>query len=82
MENVRPDGEASYLAIIRAEKETDLSFKVAGILETIGPAPGTDWDEGTPAKAGAVLAELKQADFINSLNSESSFRSVQPAKGA
>ena len=81
MENVRPDGEASCLAIIRAEKETDLSFKVAG-LESIGPAPGTDWDEGTPAKAGAVLAELKQADFINSLNSESSFRSVQPAKGA
>jgi multidrug efflux pump subunit AcrA (membrane-fusion protein) len=69
MENVRPDGEASYLAIIRAEKETDLSFKVAGILETIGPTPGTDWDEGTPVKAGAVLAELKQADFINSLNS-------------
>ena len=53
MENVRPDGEASYLAIIRAEKETDLSFKVAGILETqhrarldrrafipVGAAPG------------------------------------------
>jgi hypothetical protein len=28
MENVRPDGEASYLAMVRAEKETDLSFKV------------------------------------------------------
>jgi RND family efflux transporter MFP subunit len=69
MENVRSDSEASYLAMIRAEKETDLSFKVGGIIEIIGPAPGTDWNEGTPVKAGALLAELKQADFMNALNS-------------
>ncbi len=30
---------------------------------------GTDWDEATPVKAGTVLAELKQADFNNALNS-------------
>ncbi len=69
MDNVRPDGDASYLALVRAEKETDLSFKVGGIVETIGPAPGTDWDEGTPVKAGELLAELKQADFTNALRS-------------
>jgi membrane fusion protein, multidrug efflux system len=69
MENVQPDSEVSYLAQVRAENETDLSFKVGGIVETIGPAPGTDWDEGTPVKAGTLLAELKQADFTNVLNS-------------
>jgi hypothetical protein len=44
-----------------------LSFKVGGIIELIGPAEGTDWDEGTPVRAGAVLAELKQADFVASM---------------
>jgi membrane fusion protein (multidrug efflux system) len=42
---------------------------VGGILDGIGPSPGKDWDEGTPVKAGMVLAELKQADFMNALNS-------------
>jgi len=69
MDDVRSDGEASYLASVRFDHETDLSFKVGGILVSIGPAPGTDWDEGTPVKAGTVLAELKQADFTNALNS-------------
>ena len=63
------DGEASYLALVKFDNETDLSFKVGGILVSIGPAPGTNWDEGTPVKAGTVLAELKQADFTNALNS-------------
>ena len=66
--DVRTDGEASYLAQVRAEKETDLSFKLGGIVEKIGPAPGTDWDEATPVKAGQVLAQLKQEDFINNRN--------------
>src|SRR5208283_4197765 len=69
MDNVRSDDEASYLANVRFNQETDLSFKVGGILVSIGPAPGTDWDEGTPVKAGTVLAELKQADFTNALHS-------------
>jgi RND family efflux transporter MFP subunit len=46
-----------------------LSFKVGGIVVSVGPAVGTDWDEATPVKAGTVLAELKQADFTNALNS-------------
>ena len=59
--------DASYLAYLRFDQETDLSFKVGGILESIGPSPGTDWDEGTPVTAGTILAELKQSDFTNAL---------------
>ena len=69
MDNVHSDGEASYIAQVRFDHETDFSFKVGGILVGIGPAAGTDWDEGTSVKAGTVLAELKQADFTNALSS-------------
>jgi RND family efflux transporter MFP subunit len=69
MDKVRPDGDASYLASVRFDHETDLSFKVGGIVDRIGPAAATDWDEATPVKAGTILAELKQADFNNALNS-------------
>ena len=67
--DVRSNGDASYLAQVKFDRETDLSFKVGGIVVSIGPAIGTDWDEATPVKAGTVLAELKQADFTNPLNS-------------
>jgi RND family efflux transporter MFP subunit len=69
MDKTRADGDASYLASVRFDHETDLSFKVGGIVDRIGPSVGTDWDEATPVKAGAVLAELKQGDFTNALNS-------------
>ena len=69
MSDVRSNGDASYLAQVKFDHETDLSFKVGGIVVRIGPAIGTDWDEATPVKAGTVLAELKQADFTNALNS-------------
>lgn len=69
VDNAHSDGEASYLASVRFDHETDLSFKVGGILDSIGAAAGIDWDEATPVKAGTVLAELKQADFTNALNS-------------
>ena len=32
MDHARSDGEASYLASVRFDHETDLSFKVGGIL--------------------------------------------------
>src|ERR1019366_7009657 len=51
------------------DHETDLNFKVGGIVVVVGPAANTDWDEGTPVKAGTVLAELKKSDFINALHS-------------
>ena len=69
MSDVRSNGDASYLAQVKFDHETDLSFKVGGIVVSIGPAVGKDWDEATPVKAGTVLAELKQADFTNALNS-------------
>jgi len=69
MDGLGSDGQASYLALVKFDHETDLSFKVGGILVSVGPTAGTDWDEGTPVKAGMVLAELKQADFTNALNS-------------
>jgi len=68
LDNVRSDGEASYLAIVKFDHETDLNFKVGGIVVIVGPVSGTDWDEGTPVKAGTVLAELKQSDFKNALD--------------
>lgn len=60
-------GDAAYLALVRAEEETDLSFKVGGIVENIGP--GLGWTEGTAVKAGTNLAILKQSDFENGVNS-------------
>jgi RND family efflux transporter MFP subunit len=69
MSDVRSNGDASYIAQVKFDHETDLSFKVGGIVVSIGPSVGTDWDEATPVKAGTALAELKQADFTNALNS-------------
>ena len=66
-DKARRDGNASYLASVRFDNETDLSFKVGGILVGVGPEAGHDWDEGTPVKAGTVLAELNQVDFTNAL---------------
>ncbi len=67
VKNARSDGEASYLAMVKFDHETDLSFKVGGIVASVGPGPGSDWDEGTPVKATTVLAELNQTDFNNAL---------------
>lgn len=67
LDHVQLDGGLSYLAVVRAENETDLSFTIGGIVDCIGPERGTDWDEGAPVKAGTVLAELNQAVFTNAL---------------
>jgi len=69
LDSFHPGTEASYIAIVRAENETDLSFKVGGVVELIGPGPGTNWTEGTAVGTGAALARLKQPDFINALSS-------------
>src|SRR6266404_5721121 len=69
MDTLRSGDSAAYIAMIRAENETDLGFKVGGIVDIIGPAPGSDWNEGTLVKTGTVLARLKQPDFVNALNS-------------
>jgi RND family efflux transporter MFP subunit len=59
----------SYLAIVRADRELDLSFKVEGIIERIGPDPDQDWREGQDVQQGALLARLHQGDFTNAVNS-------------
>src|SRR5882757_10165400 len=68
-DSLRSGDTAAYIAMVRAENETDLGFKVGGIVDSIGPEPGSDWNEGTPVKLGTMLARLKQPDFINALNS-------------
>ncbi len=69
LESLRSGDSAAYIAMIRAENETDLGFKVGGIVDIIGPEAGSDWNEGTLVKTGTVLARLKQPDFVNALNS-------------
>jgi len=69
LDSLRSGDDAAYIAMVRAENETDLGFKVGGIVDIIGPEPGSDWNEGTPVKAGTILASLKQPDFVNALNS-------------
>jgi multidrug efflux system membrane fusion protein len=58
-----------YIATVKADNETELSFKVGGIIDQIGPEPHHDWDEGSTVKAGDLLARLNQADFRNALAS-------------
>jgi len=67
MATYRPGAEPSYIAIVRAENETDLGFKVGSIVDVIGPPTGGDWKEGTLVNTGEVLACLKQSDFTNAL---------------
>jgi len=69
LDSLRSGDSAAYIAMIRAENETDLGFKVGGIVDIIGPEAGSDWNEGTLVKTGTVLARLKQPDFVNALNS-------------
>jgi len=69
LESLRSWDNAAYIAMVRAENETDLGFKVGGIVDIIGPAPGSDWNEGSVVKRGTILASLKQSDFVNALNS-------------
>src|SRR5882724_3789491 len=69
LDSLRPGDNAAYIAMVRAENETDLGFKVGGIVDIIGLEPGSDWNEGTVVKQGTILASLKQSDFVNALNS-------------
>lgn len=63
------DSAPEYIGAVRANEETDLSFKVGGILELIGQDVHRDWEEGSAVKAGTLLARLQQADFKNALAS-------------
>ncbi|HLP09322.1 MAG TPA: efflux RND transporter periplasmic adaptor subunit [Opitutaceae bacterium] len=58
----------SFLGVIRGDTETNLSFKVNGQLSHIGPEGGTeDWRQGETVAAGAVLAQVDTANFVNAV---------------
>jgi membrane fusion protein (multidrug efflux system) len=55
---------SEYIGLVRGDVETELSFKVGGVLEVIGRAgENQDWQEGARITNGEVLAQLKQEDF-------------------
>jgi len=59
----------AYIAQVRADLEVDLSFKLPGVLELIGPQPSQDWQEGAQVAVGHLLAQLVQSDLQNNLRS-------------
>jgi len=61
---------SEYIAMLKGDVETDLSFKVGGILELMGRTGEIqDWQEGARVAKGEILARLKQEDFISSVKS-------------
>ena len=61
---------SEYIAMLKGDVETDLSFKVGGILELMGRTGETqDWQEGARVAKGEILARLKQEDFVSSVKS-------------
>lgn len=71
LQDVSLQGSQTYIGMIRGENETDLSFKVGGTLELIGPAPGRNWGEGDGIEKDQVLAQLQQVDLKAELDSAS-----------
>lgn len=70
LDSARVQARSEYIAMLRGDVETDLSFKVGGILELIGPnGESQDWQEGAAITKGQVLARLKQEDFASSVKS-------------
>lgn len=60
---------ARYVGILRGDPETDLSFRVNGILERIGPEESSeDWREGVTVTHRQPLAHLKQEDFVSAVD--------------
>jgi RND family efflux transporter MFP subunit len=61
---------SEYIAMLKGDVETELSFKVGGILEVIGRTGETlDWQEGARIAKGEILARLKREDFVSSVKS-------------
>jgi multidrug efflux system membrane fusion protein len=86
VEEARPLHEAdlesvqTYIGVIRGENETDLGFKVGGILELIGPAPGRNWGEGDRFEKDQVLARLVQVDFLAERDSAAARRDLAESR--
>ena len=57
-------GHSEYVGLLRGHLETDLSFKVDGTIELIGPDTNSpDWHEGTRIYKTNLLARLNQKNF-------------------
>lgn len=70
LDSAKVTARSEYIAMLKGDIETDLSFKVGGVLELIGREGETlDWQEGARLAKGEVLARLKQADFVSSVQS-------------
>ena len=68
-DSAKQPARSEYIAMLKGDVETELSFKVSGILELIGRTGAQDWQEGATVKQGEVLARLKQEDFASSIKS-------------
>lgn len=70
LDSAKVTARSEYIAMLKGDVETELSFKVGGILGMIGRiSEAQDWQEGTRIAKGEVLARLKQEDFLSSLKS-------------
>jgi multidrug efflux pump subunit AcrA (membrane-fusion protein) len=54
---------AAYLATVKGRNQITLSFRVPGIVDSIGPGDG-EWEEGASVTNGQLLARLQQSDFL------------------
>lgn len=69
--------QAQYVGILRGDRETDLSFRVAGTLDRIGPLQDSEgWCEGTPITNGQLLAWLTQTDFESAVTDAKAWTNV------
>jgi RND family efflux transporter MFP subunit len=70
LDSGKMQARSEYIAMLRGDVETDLSFKVGGILELMGrTGEAQDWQEGARLAKGEILARLKQEDFVSSVKS-------------
>jgi membrane fusion protein (multidrug efflux system) len=58
----------SYVGTLSGDVEVDLSFKLPGRVERIGPEAGRDWMEGDAVEAGQELARLDTAELRESVS--------------
>lgn len=72
----RSQAQSRYIGRVKGDNETDLSFRVGGILELIGSTPDQDWQEGAEVKKGQRLAMLKQDDFLSEVKSATAKREL------
>ncbi len=75
-----PDAVQTSIGLVRAENETELGFKVGGILERIGPEPGRHWGEGDRFDKDQVLAQLVQVDFVAERDSAAARRDLAESR--